>query len=81
VGTVTDPPDRAWLAEWFGSEEAIPPACEICDSGDPVIGIGGSWDEVLGICRTCLLLDLLEQAINPSGVAEIGRLRVVPPRV
>ena len=70
--------DRAWLAEWFGSEEAIPPACEVCDSGDPAIGIGGSWEEVLGICRTCLLLDLLEQEINPSEAAEEGWLALGP---
>lgn len=48
------------LAEWFGEDE-IPRACEVCDSGDPVFTVTGSWDEVLGICRTCALGEMVER--------------------
>lgn len=55
--------DRAWLADWFGSEDEIPDACEVCDSGDPVSGVTGSWDEVLGACWACLLGDAVEEVL------------------
>ena len=41
------------LAEWFGGADQIPAACEICDSGKPVIGIAGD-EERRGACINCI---------------------------
>lgn len=58
VGTA--PEVRIALADWFGSPDEVPDACEVCDSGDPVFTV---WDgaECLGICRTCALGDMVER--------------------